>query len=259
MPQSILITGAQGMLGNALAQYLLKLTRSEESYKPHIYLTSRNWSKTAKDYWSQFSNFKTIKNLEIANIGKPIQSVIHAASPSNITKIVDIATLRSANIDIMRNILELKPQNFIFISSGEVYKGIGFRENEEVPAFSESVNREWYPLVKLEGEFLLNNYARDWGAATTSIRLFHTFGPGVKRDDGRSFADILWGAALKKEIVLNSKGNQTRSFLYLADAVSGILTILLNPMKGNKIVNLGSNIIGNIYGLLLICSNRESI
>ena len=77
--------------------------------------------------------------------------------------------------------------------------------------------------------------------SASSVRLFHTFGPGVKRNDGRSFADIIWSAVLSKEIVLKSRGNQVRSFLYLSDAVDAIIKIALTNESGYKVINVGSN------------------
>jgi nucleoside-diphosphate-sugar epimerase len=228
------------MLGNALAQYLLNYTVENKIFDCKIYLASREWSRESQDYWEHFSNFVLINISEISIMNLDIDSVIHTASPSNVTKISDINTVREANISLMKQLIEFKPANFIFISSGEVYKGINFFENAPTPKFSEKVKRDWYPLVKLEGEFLLSEYSASSNSSTSSIRLFHTFGPGVKRNDGRSFADILWNAALSNEIILKSEGKQVRSFLYLADAVRAIISILLQPVPGNQKINLGS-------------------
>ena len=241
-PKSILITGAQGMLGNALAQACSFLKEIGFLSKTRIILSSRNWSLEAQRGWKEISNFQLVSNSDLSNVLSQIEVVIHAASPSNITQIESYDQLYEINVGLLKKILKLEPSRIIFISSGEVYRNRLTIEGTHSPDFSKANKRDWYPLVKLEAEYELERLAAGGMSSVGIVRLFHTFGPGVKWNDGRSFADILWGATVNKEIKMHSQGQQIRSFLYLSDAVEGILRVALSTESGYRVLNLGSNV-----------------
>ena len=237
----ILITGAQGMLGNAIATALCGKI-SEEIHTPiTIYLSSRSWNNTnVKTNHIGVCNCLKVLNSEIATMEEEFDLVIHTASPSNITKITSFEDLDFANSGILRDILNSKPRKIVFISTGEVYRDENLSEGESSSNFSIDKKRDWYAISKLKVEEILKEYESRTTGVATSIRLFHTFGPGLRRNDGRSFSDILWGAVINDEVVLNSPGNQIRSFLYLADAVDGILRIAFSDSPHYQTINLGS-------------------
>lgn len=240
IPRSILITGSQGMIGNAIASTLNHLIDLCAIPGARIFLASRNWSPSARSYWSRHSNIVLVENHEITKINKRIDLVIHAASPSNITKINNQNELNLANLGMLMDIYELNPLRIIYLSSGEVYRGENLREGDHSSELSPHVKRDWYPLSKLESETSLCKRSAETGTSVGVVRLFHTFGPGIKKDDGRSFADIIWGAVENRRIILHSPGNQIRTFLYLSDAVNGIIRIALRKHVGYEVANLGS-------------------
>jgi UDP-glucuronate decarboxylase len=240
-PKSILITGAQGMLGNSLAQALRFLSHTGYLSKTQIVLLSRQWSREAQNEWKNDSNFQLVTNSDLSRSLSHVEFVIHAASPSNITQVESFDKLHEINVGLLKKILELDPSRIVYISSGEVYKNGLTTEGTHSQDFSLSNKRDWYPLAKLAAEFELERFATEGSSSVGIVRLFHTFGPGVKWNDGRSFADILWGAAIKKKITLHSEGSQIRSFLYLSDAVEAILKVALSNDSGFKVLNLGSD------------------
>ena len=242
MEGNILITGAQGMLGNALACAINELLSNQILKGTRLILCSRDWKPVELQYWKSFKNIENVTNFNLLNNYKSIDLVIHTASPSNITKINKIDDLRIPNIELLKNIFKLNPKKILYISSGEVYGGGETFENQHSNKFSYAVTRDWYPLIKIETEKILHDFAEINAARTMVVRLFHTYGPGLKVNDGRSFADILWGAVHAKQIILNSNGTQTRSFLYISDVVSGILKTLFNSQHKQITLNLGSEI-----------------
>lgn len=237
-PKTIMLTGANGMLGNGLAVALRQIQNSDF----RLIMCSRSWVRNYLPIRETNSNLKLITNDEISTLKEPIDLVIHTASPSNVTKISSFEDLELANFGILSRLENLNPKKIVYVSSGEVYKGGDSDEASEIKAFSIQNLRDWYPIAKLQAESELRSYASEKNSDVNVIRLFHTFGPGVKPDDGRSFADIIWGATIKKEIVLKSPGEQIRSFLYLSDAIDGILSIAFSENKGFSITNLGSPI-----------------
>lgn len=235
----ILITGAQGMVGNAVAGSIQHLRALGVLQYSELVLASRDWKKDVTRENSVQSGLTFVNNSELEGIGK-VDLVLHAASPSNITRIESLSQLREVNTGFVRLLQKLSPEKFIFLSSGEVYKGENLDEGCNSTKLSEHTKRDWYPIAKLEAEEILRELASNGTFSAHVIRLFHTFGPGVKSDDGRSFADILWGAVTTGEIALRSRGNQIRSFLYLGDAVSGIVSTALRTDNDFQISNLGS-------------------
>ena len=241
-PKSILITGAQGMLGHGLAVAVNKLMETNRSSGSCLYLSSRNWSDTTNFILREIPHCKLITNEQIPDLEVQIDLVLHTASPSNITQISTFEELERANLGILHKILKINPRRIVYISSGEVYGGGQSHEERILDEFSKSNIRDWYPLAKLSTENELRKVQEDKKLEVCAIRLFHTFGPGVKAKDGRSFADVLWGATTMNEIVLKSKGEQVRTFLYLSDAIDGILSLAFNRILGFNVTNLGSAI-----------------
>jgi nucleoside-diphosphate-sugar epimerase len=259
--KSILITGAQGMLGHGLAVTVKQLMLTNKLSESHLFLASRNWSSDAGLTWKDVPNCYLITNEQIPSVEQQIDLVLHTASPSNITKISSFEELEMANLGILDKILKLHPKKIVYISSGEVYGGRQSNEDTVLGNFSKSKVRDWYPLAKLTSEDELRRVQDDKKLQACVIRLFHTFGPGVKFNDGRSFADVLWGATINNEIILKSKGEQVRTFLYLSDALDGILSIAFNQNIGFSVTNLGSptsisvydfaNTVANISGAIV--------
>lgn len=247
-PRTILLTGSQGMIGNSVGKAINYLQKNGVLANTKLLLCSRDWSQQAERSWERDSNFELVVNSDISNIQDEVELVIHAASPSNITQINSYQELHYSNIGILEEILRLEPKRFIYISSGEVYKKDLTIEGTHHKHFMRSNKRDWYPIVKLETEKRLEKLASEGRIDAAVLRLFHTFGPGVKRNDGRSFADILWGAALEGQISLHSSGNQVRSFLYLSDATEAIMKVSLASRRGYFIANLGSDVPLTIRG-----------
>lgn len=245
---NILITGSQGMLGNALACAINELLVIRNQKNIRLILSSQSWSSSAMSRWKSASNVDTIPYSKLIDYPFPVRFAIHAASPSNITKIDSIESLQQSNIGLLKDIFKLNPRTIVFISSGEVYGGAITAENSYGTLFDKSLIRDWYPIVKLQTERILHNFGIERRVETVAVRLFHTYGPGLQINDGRSFADILWGASKDNLIVLNSDGAQVRSFLYLSDAIKAILKILLNNQKKYLTINVGSDAPLSIMG-----------
>ena len=92
--------------------------------------------------------------------------------------------------------------------------------------------RTSYPESKRMCESLCTAYASQYSVPVKVLRLTQTFGPGVRYDDGRVFAEFARCAIERRNIVLHTDGATRRSYLYTADAVSAILTVLLKGIAG---------------------------
>jgi len=92
--------------------------------------------------------------------------------------------------------------------------------------------RSCYGESKRMGETMCVSWASQFGVPTRMVRPFHTYGPGMRLDDGRVFADFVRDILKGGPIVLHSDGRARRSFCYLADAVAGFFTVLLKGEIG---------------------------
>lgn len=236
---TVLITGSTGLIGSNLVN-ALAYNSNEKGLNLKLILPVRN-TEVAKDLFewtgAEIIHYELGAELEITNT---VDYVIHLASPTSskffTEKPVDTML---ANVEGTKAFLEFAKKNsvkkFISISTMEVYgfpeKGHKVKENE-LGSFETMNARSSYPVAKMACETLCNSYHVQYGVPVVILRATQTFGPGVKYDDGRVFAQFMRCAIEKNDIVLKSAGLTERSYLYTADAVSAILVSLLKAEPG---------------------------
>ncbi len=236
----ILITGATGLIGSNLVNALL--------YANEVYKTNINIVALVRDIEKAKKRFISDKNLEIltGSIEKPIDYaqnvdyIVHAASPTSSKYFITnpVETIKSS-ITGTTNLLDFaKEKNvtgFVFLSSMEVYgkpeRGEIVTE-EKVAGFDPYNVRNCYPISKKLCESLCRSYFSEYNVPTKVIRLTQTFGPGVEYGDGRIFAEFMRCVIEKRDIILKTKGETERCYLYTADAITSILTVLLKGKPG---------------------------
>ncbi|MDD5584635.1 MAG: NAD-dependent epimerase/dehydratase family protein, partial [Candidatus Omnitrophica bacterium] len=114
--------------------------------------------------------------------------------------------------------------------------------------------RSCYAEGKRAGETLCVCWSHQYGVPTKIVRPGHTYGPGMRLDDGRVHADFVSDVIHNRNIIMKSSGSAKRTFCYLADAIVGIFTVLF---KGNnaQAYNVGDKIteisIGDLARLLV--------
>lgn len=240
----ILITGASGLVGGYLVDAILKCTDHMGIKAPTIIAISK--SGKFSSLRDQVDNPRLITqslDLEHQKIDFEYELLIHAASTASPTKQVSRETVLNVNCNTLRNLYK-KPgsvERVLFISTGEVYGAQAPKHVSEdyIGIIDKSNYRADYPDAKLTAEKLTLGLSKS-GIEGRIARLFHSYGPGVRIDDGRSFADFLWAASLGQPPTLRTPGSQIRSFLYLEDTIVGLLKILDSDISAP--VNLGSEV-----------------
>jgi nucleoside-diphosphate-sugar epimerase len=241
--KSVLITGATGLLGLLLVKALV--FRSD-FYNENITVGAlvRNEKKfRSKCSWLLDSH--TNIKIEIADISAPINIekkydyVIHTAcctdSKSMVEKPVEtLLTIIEGTKNILDYARKFNVESIIYLSSMEVY---GKLDNEIVSendyGYIDTLNaRSSYPLGKRVAENLCFDCFSEYGLPIKIARLTLTFGPGIDQNDQRVFAQFARAVLNKTDIVLNSKGGTKRDYLYTADAIKGLLSILLLGKDG---------------------------
>ncbi|MEY8513764.1 NAD-dependent epimerase/dehydratase family protein [Lactococcus taiwanensis] len=234
--KKIMITGATGLIGTSIVDTLLKLNDLEDS-KLEVYALGRSMDRLKKRFPNRNSAVHLIEQDVTENLGDlpNIDILIHAASNANPKAYSEdpVGTIKG-NVESTLKLLdycrEVKAEQFIYISSGEVY---GQLPEDAVP-FSEDLSgyidplnvRSCYMLAKKLSENICVSYSHQYGLVTKIIRLSHVFGANYTTNDTRVSATFVTDALKGKDIVLKSLGNQLRSYVYISDAVSGILSIL---------------------------------
>jgi UDP-glucuronate decarboxylase len=240
--RKILITGATGMVGSWLTTTLLLGVDTGILSNVHIDAVVHSGNITNLRVFRNHKSlsFVRIKDLEEkSNLDYDL--VIHAASPASPQFFRNLDSMIEINSGFLQKLWsksKLAPE-VIYFSTGEVYGAghlIPVRESHE-GEIDESLERSMYPLTKRSTEDLIIRISTELSSRFSIFRLFHTFGPGMRIGDGRSFADFIWDGALRKRPRLYSAGLQIRSFLYLEDTVAGVL----GSERNNLVMNLGSS------------------
>ena len=256
----VYVTGATGLIGSTLVDALTLCSNAK------VVVQVRNGEKARKLFNNKVEY--VVCNLSEKSLFQGhVDYVIHCANPTSSKFFINnpVETIKTA-VDGTINILEFaKEKNvrgFVFLSTMEVYgtpeKGHKVKECEG-GSFDSAVVRNCYPLSKQTCESLCAAYASEYGLPTNVLRLTQTFGPGVKYDDGRVFAEFARCAIEKKNIVLKTKGETERDYLYTVDAVSAILTVLLRGKAGEIYTAANEETFCSIFNMAQVVADMSGI
>ncbi len=243
---SLLLSGATGMIGSLLVDAIL-YKNEKEGLDCKVIALGRNAEKAKKRFgvcWdSAFFQFVEcdVNKAETMPVDVKANYVLHLASNTHpIAYATDPIGTITANIIGTQNMLDLavrcEAKRFLFASSNEIYG-----ENRgDTELFDESycgyidcnTLRAGYPESKRCGEALCQAYKRQKGMDVVIARLTRSFGPTLQLSDTKALTQFLKNGLNKENIVLKSAGTQYYSYTYAADAVTGLLTILLKGESG---------------------------
>ncbi|OGU30456.1 MAG: NAD-dependent dehydratase [Ignavibacteria bacterium GWA2_35_9] len=235
------VTGGAGFLGSHLCDKLLK-----EGIKVICIdnLLTGNLDNISHLFGN--NNFSFIKH-DVTNyiyVGGKIDYVLHFASPASPIDYLKlpIQTLKVGSLGTHKALGLAKDKNatFLLASTSEVYGDPIVHPQEE--EYWGNVNpigpRGVYDEAKRFAEALTMAYYRHHGVNTRIVRIFNTYGPRMRLDDGRALPAFVGQALRGEEITVYGDGSQTRSFCYVSDLVEGIFRLL----KSNETnpVNIGN-------------------
>lgn len=250
--KTILITGANGFLPAYIVESLLYLNFINNKNNVKVIGLVRN-IQNAKIRFSEYLNDDHLKfiqqdvsdKIELSN---NIDFIIHAASQASpkYYGVDPVGTLK-ANVLGTINLVEFAKKNdiksFLYFSSGEVY---GELKSEQIPVKEDVFGylnptnvRSCYSESKRMGENICVSYFHQFNVPAKIARPFHTYGPGMKLDDGRVYADFVSNVLNGQDICLNSNGLAERAFCYLTDATIGFFKVLLEGENGEA-YNIGN-------------------
>ena len=234
-----LITGGSGFLGSHLAKKLLE--RGEEVICLDNFFTGTK--KNIKELFN-YQNFEFIRHdvtepikLEVDNIWHlacPASPIHYQYNPIKTTKTSFIGTYN------MLGLAKRVGAKILLASTSEIYGDP--KEHPQKESYRGSVNttgiRSCYDEGKRVAETLCADYQRVHGVEVRIMRIFNTYGPNMRFDDGRVISNFIVQALKDQKITLYGDGTQTRSFCYVDDLINGM--ILLMNSNYHHPMNIGN-------------------
>ena len=240
----VLVTGGAGFIGSWLCEELLKQDFHVVCIDNLCTGRKQNISHLEKNKNFEFINHDVTKPLP-KSLGK-IDFISHLASPASPPSYQKLAieTLLVNSTGTL-NLLELARKNnarFLFASTSEVY-GNPF-EHPQKEEYWGNVNpngiRSMYDESKRFGEALCMAYFRKYSIDLRIARIFNTYGPKMRADDGRVISNFINQSLQNKPLTVYGDGKQTRSLCYISDLVEGLLSLMLTQGISGEVVNLGN-------------------
>lgn len=239
MPRT-LITGGAGFLGSHLCDRLLK--DGHEVVCMDNFLTG---SPENIHHLSQHSCFSFLEHdvTEYINVEGSLDYVLHFASPASPIDYLrlPIQTLKVGAMGT-HNALGLtksKDACFLLASTSEVYGDPN--EHPQKETYWGHVNpvgmRGVYDEAKRFAEAITMAYSRYHGVDTRIVRIFNTYGPRMRLNDGRALPTFMRQALCGEPLTVHGSGAQTRSFTYVDDTIDGIVQLLYSQVSTP--VNIG--------------------
>ena len=244
--KSLMLSGATGLIGSFLIDVILE-KNIRDGLNCTVYALGRNemkarerFSKFADDSHFVFISYDVKLPLVRDDIGT-VNYILHLASNTHpmLYSTDPIGTI-TTNIIGLQNLLDFAVQHnvsrFSFASSNEIYG-----ENRgDVELFDEdycgyidcNTLRAGYPESKRCGEALCQAYKTQKGLDVVIMRFTRSYGPTMIMSDTKAISQFIRKGIAGEDIVLKSKGTQYYSYTYMADAVSGLLRILLAGESG---------------------------
>lgn len=246
--QKILVTGAYGMLPSYLVYFLIFLNEYYD-YKIEIWTLTRR-EEPLKCRFGRYVEKEYFHNVQHGldhevEIETVMDYIVHAASLASpqyyLTQPVEtILPNIMGTYWLLEYAKKYGVKKFLFFSSSEVY---GKQNKELYENYNETVFgelnpaevRNCYAESKRMGENLCADYAHEYGVATASVRIFHTFGPTMDiKNDERAFSEFVSCVVAEKNIEMKSDGTAKRPFCYISDAVCAFLLILQAETSGES-------------------------
>ena len=233
-----IVTGGAGFLGSNLVVKLLDIG--------HEVVVIDNYKTGKLENLSKIKNRKLeiVKSNVTDEINIEADLVFNFACPASpVHYQSDPVDTMKTNILGMINVLEhARKYNSVVIqsSTSEVYGDPNQTpQNEEYWGNVNPIGiRSCYDEGKRAAETLCSDYARQFNVDVRVARIFNTYGPNMAKNDGRVVSNFIVQALLNKPITIYGNGNQTRSFCYVDDLISGV--VLLSTTKITGPVNLGN-------------------
>jgi dTDP-glucose 4,6-dehydratase len=237
------VTGGAGFLGSHLCDRLLAEGWEVLAVDNFVTGAAENVGHLAKNAKFKLENEDVSKNGAL-QVDGDVGYVLHFASPASPPDYLKhpIATMMVGSMGT-QNALELalrKKAKFFMASTSECYGDPEMSpQKEEYWGHVNSVGpRAVYDEAKRFSEAMTMAYHRHHGVDTRIVRIFNTYGPRMRLNDGRALPNFVFQALSGQALTIYGDGKQTRSFCYVDDLIDGIYKLMLSDE--HMPVNIGN-------------------
>lgn len=237
----ILVTGGAGFLGSHLVDRLLQEGHEVIAMDNLITGSTDNIAHLAGNRRFLFIHHDVTNYIYIKG---PLDAILHFASPASPVDYLElpIQTLKVGSLGT-HNALGLalaKGARFLLASTSEVYGDpLVHPQTEDYWGHVNPIGpRGVYDEAKRFAEAMTMAYHRTHGVETRIVRIFNTYGPRMRLNDGRVVPNFMKQALSGEPLTVYGDGSQTRSFCYVADLIEGIYRLLLSDET--EPVNIGN-------------------
>ena len=236
-----MITGGAGFLGSHLCDLFIQKGWDVFCIDNFITGTRSNISHLLSNPRFSFTEHDVTRYIEVSG---PVDAVLHFASPASPPDYLKapIQTMKVGSLGT-HNALGLalhKKAKFLQASTSECYGDPTVSPQPET--YWGNVNcvgpRSVYDEAKRFSEAITMAYHRYHGVDTRLVRIFNTYGPRMRLNDGRALPNFLYQALVGEPITVYGDGKQTRSFCYVSDLIDGIYRLL--ESDEHEPVNIGN-------------------
>jgi dTDP-glucose 4,6-dehydratase len=229
------VTGGAGFLGSHLCERLLK--EGWQVLCLDSLLTGNRTNITRLEDQAGFT-FREQNVVDEITIEGDVEYVLHFASPASPKDYFDfpIQTLKVGALGTWRTLGLARAKNarFMLASTSEVYGDP--LEHPQVESYWGNVNpigpRGVYDEAKRYAEAMAMAYHREHGIDVKINRIFNTYGPFMRRQDGRAVPNFIDQALIGEPLTVHGDGSQTRSLCYVDDLIEGIFRHLVSDLTG---------------------------
>ena len=234
--QTIMITGASGLIGNYFLNTLIKLN---EDYNANIKIIPliRNLNRLNKEIVNKDYVVPIVQDIiNPISYDENVDCIIHAASPASppLMREKPVETNLANTVGTANALMFAKEHNtkkFLFISSREVYgqniSNEKYFKEDDLGIINQLIPRNSYAESKKAAENMCLGFNEEYGLDTKIVRLGQTFGPGMNINGGMVHTEFLKMLLNNEDIVLKSDGSSLRTYTYISDAVSAMFKIIL--------------------------------
>ncbi|OQY35793.1 MAG: epimerase [Anaerolineaceae bacterium 4572_5.1] len=235
----VLITGAAGFLGSALANYMVR-----DGYEVRGIDDLSAGDAKKLDPEVLFTRGDIMDRPKLWTLLQGVDCVFHLAARVAVQESILYpreynATNVGGTVSLMEAMRDVGVGRVVFASSGAVY---GLQDKQPLAEDMIPAPGSPYAVSKLSAEYYIRTIGQLWGIETVSLRIFNAYGPGQHLPPSHPpvIPNFLRQAAKHGTLVIHSIGNQTRDYVFLDDAIQAIIAAGIKPNVDGKVINVGS-------------------
>ncbi|WP_084724428.1 UDP-glucuronic acid decarboxylase family protein [Streptacidiphilus melanogenes] len=264
----VLVTGGAGFIGSHLCERLI--SRGDQVVCVDD-LSSGRHDNIADLLGSDRFEFLKQDITERLDVDGPVDAVMHLASPASppdyLRRPLETLAVGSRGTENALRLARRHGARFVLASTSEVYGDPAIHPQRE--DYWGNVNpigpRSVYDEAKRYAEAVTSAYRRTLGVDTGIVRIFNTYGPRMRADDGRVVSSFLVQALSGEPLTIYGDGSQTRSFCYVEDLVTALLAMMESDEAGP--INCGNpaertvaelaRLVGEIAGCPVVTEHHD--